>query len=837
MGNRVQCQSTRLSFAAPLVLSLLLGVAAEAAAQPSLTYLDSGQWTFNQDVVVHGNLLATSLIYGLQMWDVADPANPVLLGDFYADSHRAHALAWEGDLVAMSSIDGTLFLIDVSDPSQPTLIDTISGLGEKPDVALRQDGETLWCYTAGNAGLDFQIRDLSNSAQAGARGALDLTGKPNSIAVSGDTVYVLAEFFGLYTVDVSDPDNPALSSSLSMPDTPHYNVSVQGSRAAVASRDEGFVLFDLSNPAVPVRKATVSPYINATHNGLRVMEVVVEGETLHVVAENVGLLRYDISDLDSPVLTGYDPAFDSGGSSYLSFKDGHLDGDRFYACHWSGVHPGVVIFDAGTGQSDYLGRTGGYDYVRHVDYADGLVYGCTGQMGVFAHELVGGISLEPRGNLAVVETWGVHAEGSLVYVASTTDGLVIGDFSDPDNPVRRGELDVGVARGVDVAGNVAFVAAYTDGLIAVDVSDPDAPAFLDEAVYFGNPATMASVNVCVKGSIAATADRAQGMNLWDISRPGELVHMGNYPSSDSATDVAIFGVTAYLVVENVGVHVLDISLRSEPALLQVFESAATGIELNGSILYVGKGAGGISAYRIDNPADPFFLCEYNTAHTSTGSPAAYGDQVYVADSGGLVVLELDSNTPAAIAFFDLDWDGRGVTLDWELGAGGDPVEQRLLARRLTPILGEQALLAVEQVAPFRFRARDERAVLAAGGSWNYTLESRDPGGDWLALRSENLAIEPAVSALAPGLAAYPNPFNPATTLRLWGVGEAAGRLELFDLSGRRMALLHSGAVPGGALEIAWDGRDDAGRDLASGVYLLRWAGGGKLAQQKLVLLR
>ena len=94
---------------------------------------------------------------------------------------------------------------------------------------------------------------------------------------------------------------------------------------------------------------------------------------------------------------------------------------------------------------------------------------------------------------------------------------------------------------------------------------------------------------------------------------------------------------------------------------------------------------------------------------------------------------------------------------------------------------------------------------------------------------------PAAFSLA---APHPNPFNPKTTLRFALPRSAAVDLAIFDVSGRRVARLVAGeTLPAGQHAVDWEGRDEAGRALPSGVYFARFAAGGFTAEQKLVLLR
>jgi hypothetical protein len=71
-------------------------------------------------------------------------------------------------------------------------------------------------------------------------------------------------------------------------------------------------------------------------------------------------------------------------------------------------------------------------------------------------------------------------------------------------------------------------------------------------------------------------------------------------------------------------------------------------------------------------------------------------------------------------------------------------------------------------------------------------------------------------------AVVPNPFNPETTIRFTLPEAMPVTGEVYTVTGARVRTLARDAIfPGGENEIAWDGRDDAGRRVASGVYLAR----------------
>lgn len=98
---------------------------------------------------------------------------------------------------------------------------------------------------------------------------------------------------------------------------------------------------------------------------------------------------------------------------------------------------------------------------------------------------------------------------------------------------------------------------------------------------------------------------------------------------------------------------------------------------------------------------------------------------------------------------------------------------------------------------------------------------------------------PAVGAAEVFLApAVPNPFNPTTSLRVHVPTSAAtATLRVFDAGGRAVRTLLVGSVSPGWQEFIWDGRDDGGARVASGLYIARFTAAGQVVAQKLALIK
>ncbi len=84
---------------------------------------------------------------------------------------------------------------------------------------------------------------------------------------------------------------------------------------------------------------------------------------------------------------------------------------------------------------------------------------------------------------------------------------------------------------------------------------------------------------------------------------------------------------------------------------------------------------------------------------------------------------------------------------------------------------------------------------------------------------------------------YPNPFNPITTLRYDLPEVAHVRLVIYDILGRRVKTLVSGVQEPGYRTVIWNGTDDAGKPISSGLYIVMMESGSHRFVRKMVFLK
>jgi hypothetical protein len=99
---------------------------------------------------------------------------------------------------------------------------------------------------------------------------------------------------------------------------------------------------------------------------------------------------------------------------------------------------------------------------------------------------------------------------------------------------------------------------------------------------------------------------------------------------------------------------------------------------------------------------------------------------------------------------------------------------------------------------------------------------------------ENPPAAPAVTRLEQNA---PNPFNPTTVIKYSVARDGWVTLRVYDMAGRRVRTLVESAKPAGWYDAVWDGRDDEGRGVPSGVYAYELQAPLSREARKMVVLR
>jgi len=134
------------------------------------------------------------------------------------------------------------------------------------------------------------------------------------------------------------------------------------------------------------------------------------------------------------------------------------------------------------------------------------------------------------------------------------------------------------------------------------------------------------------------------------------------------------------------------------------------------------------------------------------------------------------------------------------------------------------------VATLHLKTRDEQGVLGASArsDLNYDLS---------AFVENSATPAPAIPGLTRLMGNHPNPFNPRTTIAFDLAREGRVQIAVYDLRGRRVVTLLDASRAAGSYSVVWNGADQSGRPVASGVYLYRLLTDGVDQTRSMALVR
>ena len=131
-------------------------------------------------------------------------------------------------------------------------------------------------------------------------------------------------------------------------------------------------------------------------------------------------------------------------------------------------------------------------------------------------------------------------------------------------------------------------------------------------------------------------------------------------------------------------------------------------------------------------------------------------------------------------------------------------------------------------------------VIANGTEWSAAIPLSDQGQLTLGSGVEQWILRKSVSTVSTTFAlhpAYPNPFNPITSLRYGLTEQAQVTLTIYDLIGREVTQLINTTQEAGYRSVQWDATNMHGKPVSAGVYLYQIQAGEFVQTRKMVLLK
>ena len=304
------------------------------ATETNSTTNDSRQMVADGDYLYVGGGHNTD---GLTIIDVSDPRNPQFESLTGTVTDIGHGVAKKGDYAYVSGrASGSIEVFDVSDPTNPTIVDSISNSDRQGSLGLHIVDNTLYCAVAGD-----NDPDVSDSVDGGLQ-AVDIT-DPTNIS---ETAFISSDVDGsIYperkpgtdtllltpyradrfsTFDISDRNNPSLNVSTSFEELDDgRGLDVKGDTAFIADQNGRVLSIDVSDPNNPSQIDSLS---DSDLNGARECRLSNSGNQLVVAGRQSDIATIlDVSDESNLTKEGT-----ISDAEFRELYGVEIDGDRLY---------------------------------------------------------------------------------------------------------------------------------------------------------------------------------------------------------------------------------------------------------------------------------------------------------------------------------------------------------------------------------------------------------------------------------------------------------------------------------------------------------------------------
>jgi len=128
----------------------------------------------------------------------------------------------------------------------------------------------------------------------------------------------------------------------------------------------------------------------------------------------------------------------------------------------------------------------------------------------------------------------------------------------------------------------------------------------------------------------------------------------------------------------------------------------------------------------------------------------------------------------------------------------------------------------------------EDRSITGGKTYIYRVEYVSDTDRGILFETDVIETAPVPVTLAQN---HPNPFNPSTTIEFYIPEAGQVSLRVFDVSGRLVRTLVDDSMEPGSHSVTWNGQDENGNSVPSGVYFSRFRTGKTTLSKKMILLR
>jgi len=280
------------------------------------------------------------------------------------------------------------------------------------------------------------------------------------------------------------------------------------------------------------------------------------------------------------------------------------------------------------------------------------------------------------------------------------------------------------------------------------------------------------------GLIAYVSSGYRCLKIFDVYYPQNPILIGSYSAPNrSAYSVTIVGMTAYVTIPNLGLQIIDVSKPQSPELIGYYYSSSIGYSpfvVMGKTAYLACLEAGLRIFDVSNPQNPVLIGSiFPNQSGSFYTCTIQGDKLCVADNGWNEIRIYDLTIPQSPELIQ--------TYAWNLSTTDLHINGNTL--------------------------------YTANGQHGFNVHN---------LNAVDITDEVVVPVPQPELDIFPNPFKADTKFAVSLPKADWVKLSLYNLKGQLVRELCDGFKAQGQHSFSWDGKDNNGKEVPMGIYLVRF---------------
>lgn len=479
--------------------------------------------------------------------DISLPSSPKIVGEYLTDGF-VHDIRLRGSLVFVAIGKG-LLILDISNPQAPIKIGEVNIRG----AAIRVMPKDSIAYVANFSGFLF-VLDISDVTNPILRGSIQVGGQiPSAIAAKDGYAYVgNPEFPDLALIDATNPDS--LKRSFISLDGWGLSTFVKDTLLFVGVRSYAGIselkIFSVFQPAFPkfIGQIEIGSEIGSEISG-----ITVNSAKAYIATRNLGVYEIDISEPGQPQIVG---RFKRNLPLSIGTSGIAASQDKIMTAYFTGLLA-LNISNSDSLEEAWFFPTGGF--AQKIELAHNLAYVASGYSGLWILDIsdvsnpvglaninTGGFTadVEVADNFAYIVNWPIEQD-------EATRGLWVIDVSNPYQPKILSQY-VGIVRFSQTrapnvlakSGDLIFMTQMPttendSTLEIIDIADPEQPRHVGVFVNNNSP-----LDIAVQDSFAYLATSDQGLKIIDWRKPSSPIEITTLLGS--ALGIALSNDFAYV---------------------------------------------------------------------------------------------------------------------------------------------------------------------------------------------------------------------------------------------------------------------------------------------------